>query len=122
VQESGLVQRGLLHGCVRLAVKFDFLRGLLLKGLKMTRRQRAVRGADQDRRTVRLPQPVLDVRERHGEQAGDLAGRHTHEVIKLRTAEQSGVAELCEQMVGQAMADDDTSGWRERSVELTARP
>lgn len=34
--ESGFSLRGLLHGCVRLAVKFDFLSGLLLKGVEMT--------------------------------------------------------------------------------------
>ncbi|MFC4950174.1 4-hydroxyphenylacetate 3-hydroxylase family protein [Pseudonocardia sp. GCM10023141] len=33
---SGFVFRAMLHGCVRLAVKFDFLVGLLLKGLEMT--------------------------------------------------------------------------------------
>jgi 4-hydroxyphenylacetate 3-monooxygenase len=33
---SGFVFRAMLHGCVRLAVKFDFLVGLLIKGLEMT--------------------------------------------------------------------------------------
>ena len=33
---SGFVFRAMLHGCVRLAVKFDFLAGLLLRGLEMT--------------------------------------------------------------------------------------
>jgi 4-hydroxyphenylacetate 3-monooxygenase len=33
---SGFIFRAMLHGCVRLAVKFDFLTGLLLKGLEMT--------------------------------------------------------------------------------------
>jgi 4-hydroxyphenylacetate 3-monooxygenase len=33
---SGFVFRAMLHGCVRLAVKFDFLCGLMLKGLEMT--------------------------------------------------------------------------------------
>jgi 4-hydroxyphenylacetate 3-monooxygenase len=33
---SGFVFRAMMHGCVRLAVKFDFLCGLLLKGLEMT--------------------------------------------------------------------------------------
>ncbi|MEU0469392.1 4-hydroxyphenylacetate 3-hydroxylase N-terminal domain-containing protein [Amycolatopsis thermoflava] len=33
---SGFVFRAMLQGCVRLAVKFDFLCGLLLKGLEMT--------------------------------------------------------------------------------------
>jgi 4-hydroxyphenylacetate 3-monooxygenase len=34
--DSGFLHRGLLHGCVRLAVKFDFLCGLLLKGVELT--------------------------------------------------------------------------------------
>jgi 4-hydroxyphenylacetate 3-monooxygenase len=33
---SGFIFRAMLHGCVRLAVKFDFLAGLLIKGLEMT--------------------------------------------------------------------------------------
>ena len=33
---SGFVFRAMLHGCVRLAVKFDFLVGLLTKALEMT--------------------------------------------------------------------------------------
>lgn len=33
---TGFVFRAMMHGCVRLAVKFDFLAGLLLKGLDMT--------------------------------------------------------------------------------------
>jgi 4-hydroxyphenylacetate 3-monooxygenase len=33
---SGFPPRAMMHGCVRLAVKFDFLCGLLLKGLDMT--------------------------------------------------------------------------------------
>lgn len=33
---SGFLPRAMMHGCVRLAVKFDFLCGLLLKGLDMT--------------------------------------------------------------------------------------
>jgi 4-hydroxyphenylacetate 3-monooxygenase len=33
---SGFVFRAMLHGCVRLAVKFDFLVGLFIKGLEMT--------------------------------------------------------------------------------------
>ncbi|GII23308.1 4-hydroxyphenylacetate 3-hydroxylase N-terminal domain-containing protein [Planosporangium mesophilum] len=33
---SGFIFRAMMHGCVRLAVKFDFLCGLLLKGLDMT--------------------------------------------------------------------------------------
>jgi 4-hydroxyphenylacetate 3-monooxygenase len=33
---SGMVFRAMLHGCVRLAVKLDFLAGLLVKGLEAT--------------------------------------------------------------------------------------
>lgn len=33
---SGFIFRALLHGCVRLAVKFEFLIGLLMRGLEMT--------------------------------------------------------------------------------------
>lgn len=33
---SGFVFRAMLHGCVRLAVKLDFLAGLLIKGLEAT--------------------------------------------------------------------------------------
>ena len=33
---SGFVLRAMLHGCVRLAVKLDFLAGLLVKGLEST--------------------------------------------------------------------------------------
>jgi 4-hydroxyphenylacetate 3-monooxygenase len=33
---SGFIFRAMLQGCVRLAVKFDFLVGLFLKGLEMT--------------------------------------------------------------------------------------
>lgn len=33
---SGFVWRAMLHGCVRLAVKLDFLAGLLIKGLEVT--------------------------------------------------------------------------------------
>lgn len=33
---SGFVLRAMLHGCVRLAVKLDFLAGLLMKGLEAT--------------------------------------------------------------------------------------
>ncbi|GIM65968.1 pyoverdin chromophore biosynthetic protein pvcC [Planomonospora venezuelensis] len=33
---SGFLFRAMMHGCIRLAVKFDFLAGLLLRGLEMT--------------------------------------------------------------------------------------
>jgi 4-hydroxyphenylacetate 3-monooxygenase len=33
---SGFVFRAMLHGCIRMAVKMDFLCGLLIKGLEMT--------------------------------------------------------------------------------------
>jgi 4-hydroxyphenylacetate 3-monooxygenase len=221
VQESGLVQRGLMHGCIRLAVKFDFLCGLLLKGLKMTggNEQRGVQtrigellgyrnlfwtcvnsmvnkpvtwpdgtlipnpeacSAYQLMMTELYPRarkifmqelgssmtytgshaadwhtpeirPYLDRFLRGSGQVpaeqrvklmrmiwdavgSEFAGRHemyelnysgNHEVVKLRTlraAEQSGVAEQCEQLVDQCMADYDTSGWQEPSVEPTTRP
>ncbi|MEV6236201.1 4-hydroxyphenylacetate 3-hydroxylase N-terminal domain-containing protein [Lentzea sp. NPDC051838] len=36
IPNSGLVQRMTFHGCTRLAVKLDFLAGLLLKGVEAT--------------------------------------------------------------------------------------
>lgn len=33
---SGFFPRAMFHGCIRLAVKLDFLCGLLLKGLDIT--------------------------------------------------------------------------------------
>jgi 4-hydroxyphenylacetate 3-monooxygenase len=36
IQRSGFGERAMFQGCIRLAVKFDFLVGLLVKGLEMT--------------------------------------------------------------------------------------
>ena len=68
--QTGFLPRALLHGCTRLAVKLEFIAGLMMKALEATgtkdyRGQQVAYG-----RSHRLPQPVLEP------VGGDGAQRH----------------------------------------------
>ena len=56
---TGFLPRFVVHGCTRLAVKLDFISGLLLKAIGSGRHQGLSRRAGQRRRGDRLAQPVL---------------------------------------------------------------
>ena len=56
---TGFLPRFVVHGCTRLAVKLDFIAGLLLKAVGGRGHQGLSRRAGQCRRGDRLAQPVL---------------------------------------------------------------
>ena len=63
---SGFLPRFMFHGCTRLAVKIDFLAGLLLKAVEATGVEGLPRRAGAGRRGARLAQPVLGAHRRDG--------------------------------------------------------
>ena len=63
---TGFLPRFVVHGCTRLAVKLDFIAGLLLKAVGSFRHQGLSRRAGQCRRGHRLAQSVLGVVGRDG--------------------------------------------------------
>ena len=56
---TGFLPRFVVHGCTRLAVKLDFIAGLLLKAVEAAGTKDYPRRAGQCRRGDRLAQPVL---------------------------------------------------------------
>ena len=56
---TGFLPRFVVHGCTRLAVKLDFIAGLLLKAVEASRDQGLSRGAGECRRSNRLAEYVL---------------------------------------------------------------
>ena len=63
---TGFLPRFVVHGCTRLAVKLDFIAGLLLKAIGGRRHQGLSRRAGQCRRGDRLAQSVLGAVGRDG--------------------------------------------------------
>ena len=63
---TGFLPRFVVHGCTRLAVKLDFIAGLLLKAIEAAGHQGLSRRAGQCRRGDRLAQPVLGAVRRDG--------------------------------------------------------
>ena len=64
--QSGFFNGFTMQGCTRLAVKLDFISGLLYKAARATGRRGLPRRAGADRRGDRLAQPVLVAHRRHG--------------------------------------------------------
>ena len=63
---SGFLPRFMFQGCTRLAVKMDFLAGLLLKAVEATGREGIPRRAGAGWRSAGLAQPVLGAHRRDG--------------------------------------------------------
>ena len=63
---TGFLPRALLHGCTRLAVKLDFIAGLLIKATEIDRHARLPRRRGQHRRGDRLAQHDLGPVRRDG--------------------------------------------------------
>ena len=66
---SGFLPRFMFQGCTRLAVKMDFLAGLLLKAVEATGVEGLPRRAGAGRRSAGLAQPVLGPDRRDGAHA-----------------------------------------------------
>ena len=73
--KSGFFNGFTLQGCTRLAVKLDFIVGLLLQGRARDRRRGLPRRAGADRRSDRLAQSVLVADRRHGLQSRTVGRR-----------------------------------------------
>ena len=71
---TGFIPRFCFHGCTRLAVKLDFIGGLLLKARGGHRDQGLSRRAGAGRRGAGLAQPAVGPGERHGPRAATLEG------------------------------------------------
>ena len=57
--QTGFLPRFVVHGCTRLAVKLDFIAGLLLKAVEAVGHEGLPRRAGQRRRSARVAQHVL---------------------------------------------------------------
>ena len=81
---SGFLPRFMFQGCTRLAVKLDFLAGLLLKCGRGHRREGLPRRAGRGRRSAGVAQPVLGPDRRHGADADTVDARLRAAESRLR--------------------------------------
>ena len=72
---SGFLHRFTFHGVARLAVKLDFIAGLLMKGVEITGTKDFRGHADPRRRGHRLAQHVLGALGRNGREPGRVGQR-----------------------------------------------
>ena len=72
---SGFFPRAMFHGCTRLAVKLDFIAGLLLKAVDAWSARATPQRAGLRRRSDRLAEPLLGAQRRDGARAGAVGRR-----------------------------------------------
>ena len=82
-RDRGSCRGSIFQGCTRLAVKLDFIVGLLLKALDAMRR-RLPRRANPGRRCDRLAEPVLGFYRIDGPRSEAVNRRHPHPEARVR--------------------------------------
>jgi hypothetical protein len=82
-RDRGSCRGSIFQGCTRLAVKLDFIVGLLLKALDAMRR-RLPRRANPGRRCDRLAEPVLGFYRIDGPRSEAVDRRHPHPEARVR--------------------------------------
>src|SRR5207248_1944298 len=117
---TGFLPRALIHGCTRLAVKLDFITGLLIKATEFTG-ARSFRGVDAIER-VKLMKLLWDA------VGTEFGGRHelyeinysgSHEEIRryaLFGALASGQYDRWKQFAESCMAEYDVDGWKAKDL------